>query len=415
MSTEPSEGILAGVRILDMSWGLAGPVATQLLAEVGADVIKIEPPAGDPARASAGFATWNRSKRGAVLDLADQRGRDRLESLLASADVLVHGLRPAKAKGLGLDDASLAGRHPRLVTCSVLGYPIGHPDAERAGYDLLVQARSGLMDEQLGYRDGPIALRFPLPSWGAAYLAAAGIVTRLIVRERSGIGGSAHTSLLQGMLSTMSLVWNRAERPVPQLLSTKYDNPPQTAMYHCSDGVWLQIMNPGERIDIGALPLTKEVVAELGAPVGPVDADVLVTAFARRPSDTWLDALRAADVAVEPALPLGDLLRHPEVHANGLVVQVDDATWGPTVQAAAPFQVQPPACVQRRAPCLGEHDDEVFGGQPAISEGAGDARPASSVPLEGLRVLDVGAFLAGPFAPALLADLGADVIKVEPL
>jgi crotonobetainyl-CoA:carnitine CoA-transferase CaiB-like acyl-CoA transferase len=244
MTDPPVEGILAGVRVLDMSWGLAGPVATQLLAEVGADVIKIEPPEGDPARASAGFATWNRSKRGVVVNLAEPNGRDRLESLLASADVLVHGLRPTKAERVGLDDASLSSRHPRLVTCSVLGYPAGHVDAERDGYDLLVQARSGLMDEQLGYREGPIALRFPLPSWSAAYLAAAGIVTRLIVRERTGIGGPAHTSLLQGMLSTMSLVWNRAERPVPQLLSTKYDNPPQTALYRCGDGVWLQIMNP---------------------------------------------------------------------------------------------------------------------------------------------------------------------------
>src|SRR5205807_10590661 len=102
--------------------------------------------------------------------------------------VVVHGFRPSKARALGLDDAVLAARYPRLVRCAIGGYPSAHADAERPGFDILVQARGGLMDMQAGWRPGPFVWRFPAPSWGAAFLAAAAIVARLIHRERTGVG-----------------------------------------------------------------------------------------------------------------------------------------------------------------------------------------------------------------------------------
>jgi crotonobetainyl-CoA:carnitine CoA-transferase CaiB-like acyl-CoA transferase len=408
--------ILDGIRIIDLSTGHAGPVATALLAEAGADVIKVEAPAGDPNREYAAFATWNRSKRSVVLDLQDDKQREQLNALLESADVLMHGLRPSEAIREGLDDATLRARYPRLVVCSILGYPINHADAERPGDELLVQARSGLMDEQLGWRDGPIALRFPLGGWAAAYLAAAGIVTRLIVRERTGTGGGVHTSLLQGMLNTVSLVWNRSDNPSPALLSSKYDITQQIAMYQCSDDAWLQIMNPGERIDIGAIALTQEVLTELGDPGHPVDAERLRRAFRYRNSHEWLDALREADVAVEPAFPLGELLGMDELADNNYVVTVDDPTWGRVLQPAVPFQISPPAEVRSAAPGLGQHTAEVLAeiGAERSTPSVPDA-VALDHPLTGVKVLDVGAFLAGPMAPMLLGDLGADVIKVEPI
>jgi crotonobetainyl-CoA:carnitine CoA-transferase CaiB-like acyl-CoA transferase len=409
--------ILDGIRIIDLSTGHSGPVTTQLLAEAGADVVKVEAPDGDPTRSYAAFATWNRSKRGVVLDLQNADDRQQLDALLAGADVVVHGLPPSEAARQGLDDATLRGRYPQLVVCSILGYPINHADAERPGDELLVQARSGMMDEQLGWRDGPIALRFPLGSWAAAYLAAAGIVTRLIVRERTGAGGGVHTSLLQGMLNTVSLVWNRSDNPSPALLSSKYDIPQQIAMYQCSDEVWLQIMNPGERIDIGAIPLTQQVLTELGDPGHPVDADRLRRAFHFRTSDEWLDALREADVAVEPALPLGALLGMAELADNDYVVTVDDPTWGRVLQPAVPFQITPSAVVRSAAPRLGQHGDEVRAEvrTPTAQPTGTDLDAGLTHPLSGVKVLDVGAFLAGPMAPMLLGDLGADVIKVEPL
>src|ERR1700710_2537058 len=117
------EGILDGIRILDLTTGIAGPVATMLLAEVGADVVKVEGPEPGRDRDHPGFRTWNRSKRSVSLDLASDEGRARLEQLLAVADVLVHELGPAAAAEAGLDDAGLARRHPDLIVSSVLSWP----------------------------------------------------------------------------------------------------------------------------------------------------------------------------------------------------------------------------------------------------------------------------------------------------
>ena len=139
------------------------------------------------------------------LDLDDDGDRLRFDRLLAGADVLVHGFRPSRAHELGLDDAALAQRHPHLIASAVTGYPSNHPDAELPGWDILVQARSGAMWEVDGARPGPIFLRLPVPSWSTCYLVTVGILARLLVRHRTGQVGPAHTSLLQGMLSVLSL------------------------------------------------------------------------------------------------------------------------------------------------------------------------------------------------------------------
>ncbi len=167
-----------------------------------------------------------------------------------------------------------------------------------------------------------------------------------------------------------------------------------------------------------------------------LDADIMAAAMTQFPSDEWLEGIRAADVAVELIAPLGDLLRHEQTEANGFVVEVDDPVWGPTRQAAPPFGTDPPMRVRWPAPRLGEHADELAAliagrtddsGAPA-GDGkghvpAGDGKghvPAGdgkgrTWPFEGLHVLDLGAFLAGPMGPMLLGDLGAAVIKVEPV
>jgi crotonobetainyl-CoA:carnitine CoA-transferase CaiB-like acyl-CoA transferase len=142
------------VRVVDASTGLAGPFATRLLAEAGAEVISIEPPGGDPLRTThpAAFASWQRSKRSAVLALDDPAIRD---GLLNQCDVFVHGWTQAAARALGLDDVALADRHPHLIVASATSYPSDHPDSDLPAHDILVQARLGAMDEEIGYRAGP--------------------------------------------------------------------------------------------------------------------------------------------------------------------------------------------------------------------------------------------------------------------
>lgn len=189
--------ILDGLRVIDLSTGLAGAAATLMLAESGADVVKVEPPDGDAMRGSAAFATFNRSKRSVVLDLSEADARARLDDLLADADVVVHSFHRAAAVPFGLDTATLSDRHPWLISCAITGWPADHADAALPCEETLVLARSGIVDEQRGNRVGPVYLRFPLARWGAAYLAAIGVLARLVHRQRSGRGGAADTSLLQ--------------------------------------------------------------------------------------------------------------------------------------------------------------------------------------------------------------------------
>jgi len=417
-----TSAMLAGLRVIDMTSGIAGPMATQLMAEYGADVVKVEPVTGDPFRDSALFATANRSKRGLTVDLQSADGRARFEHLLAKADVLVHGFRPSKARELSLDDEMLTARFPRLVVSAVLGYPALHPDADRPGYDILVQARSGAMDELKGNRPGPIFMRFPVPSWTTTHLVTAGVLARLIARDASGRGGCAHTSLLQGMLASLMPVWNRAERPSATLAEkiplTRGGEGMSRCMFQCADGEWMQIATLTGYTEH---PLVIETMLEAGhdfivvdgwAPTGEQLA-VYREVFLRRPRAEWVRAFDEGDVPVGAIEPLGSVFSDPQAIANGYVVEIDDPVWGRVKQAAAPFRVNPPATVQRAAPRLGEHDGAPLLPPPPRSPAPAGGLPITR-PLQGLRVLDLGMYVAGPAGPLLLADLGADVIKVEP-
>lgn len=402
--------MLKDLRVLEIAQGLAGPVAGLMLAELGADVLKVEPPEGDPGRADAAFASWNRSKRSTRVDLDSDAGQAGLRELLGAADILIHDLPPSRARQLRLDDAVLLAEFPGLIVCSITGYPTGHRDEDRSADELLIQARVGLLDEQDGLREGPIVYRYAIGGWGAAHLAAAGILTRLITRQKTGDGGAVNTSLLQGLLAPMSLVWSRVEKGPFSVRMPKPPRPNQTQMYQCGGGDWIQIMDPTGKLDFAALPLMWEVMAELDFAIDDISG--VRKAIAARPRDAWLEQLRAADVAVEPATPLGAVLRHPDAIANGYVVEVNDPVWGRTQQAAVPLQMSEPVKVRGAAPRLGDGDEAGWARRPA-AQPADAAAPAH--PLSGLKVVDLGAFLAGPMAPSMLGDLGADVIKVEPI
>jgi crotonobetainyl-CoA:carnitine CoA-transferase CaiB-like acyl-CoA transferase len=409
--TVGDDGLLSGLRVVEVSSWIAGPVVSLLLAEAGADVVKVESQAGDPARGTAGFATWNRSKRSVALDLGDEAGRASLQRLLAGADVLVHSLRPSVARRAGIDDQRLTADHPGLVWCSVLGWPHGHPDEDRPGYDVLAQAATGVMDEELGTRPGPVFLRFPYGSWNAALLGVIGVLSRLRVRESTGRGGPVHTSLFQGTLASMSKHWARCERPTPSMMGpTLFKG--MNMVQLCGDG--LGVASTMADVSLTDVPLFAEVAAEIGA--GPiVDPNQIL---GRRPRAEWLEAMWAVGVPTVPvAAGLGEALNDEQSRINGYAIEVHDPEWGTTVQAGHPIHVQPPLRVQRPAPSLGEHNHQALANpwRPRSVPAASTARPSPPVrgPLEGVKVLDFGMFLAGPYGPQLMADLGAEVIKVE--
>lgn len=418
--------ILDGIRVIDCSDAMAGAVAALLLAEAGADVIKVEGPGGDRTRASLGFLTWNRSKRSVVLDLDTPSSRADLHCLLSGADVLIHNFEPARAAAHELDDATLAERHPRLITSAIRGWPTGHPSAEAPADDLLVSARLGLCDEQRGHRDGPVFLRFPFGSWCAVYLSTIGILARLIQRERGGAsGGPVHTSIAQGALVPTMMHWARAENPGPMFA---FGLPKELipSLFECGDGVWIHLMRTA---DVDS-PLMARTLADMGED-GVAAANAAFggmgmpgypnfganqVAFRTRPSAEWLEDFWTHDIPAQPAAPYGAILTDAQARANGYVIDVDDPVRGRMVQAGTPFSTDPPSRVTRLAPELGEHTDEVLA-EARRAESRGAARSASApavrAPLEGLRILDLGNFLAGPLGPMLLADLGADVVKLE--
>jgi crotonobetainyl-CoA:carnitine CoA-transferase CaiB-like acyl-CoA transferase len=412
-------GILGDIRVVDLSQGLAGPVATMILAECGADVVKVESPRGDHMRGTPAFATWNRSKRSVVLDLHLSEDRVALDRLLAGADVLVHSMRPAEARRHGLDDESLATAYPDLVVTGIGGWPSASPNADRPTFELSVMARSGIMAEQHGHRDGPVFIRFPLAGWGAAHLATVGILARLLARDRGAGGGLAATSLLQGALVPMTMHWTRAAQPSGGFLVGITG---VTPLFECSDGRWVHLMAcpddvPLMRDGLVSLGEVEVAAANDAGPSYPVLPNFGANAviFRRHDSATWLEALWADDKPVQPAQPLGQLFFDEQAAANDYLVEVDDPTYGITRQAAVPFTVSPGPTPQGPAPLLGEHTAAVLAEppRPRPTRQVGQRGAGQRWPLEGVRVVDFGNFLAGPLAPMLMADLGADVVKVE--
>lgn len=402
--------MLTDLHIVEIGEGMAVQVTGLMLAELGADVLKIERPGGDPTRGSAPFANWNRGKRSLVLDLDTDAGLAALQTHLAGADVLLHQFTPERARQLGLDDASLDAAFADLVCCGITGSPFGHLDVERSDDELLVAARVGAMYENDGYRGGPIVYRFQQGSWSAAHLAAAGILSRLVWRQQSGRGGPAHTSIFQGFLASLPLVWGRNSKgpmPNPPIHDPAIPRAISEQLFKCADGQWLQIMDPTRQFDYASMPTMWSVMADHDLDLD--DPDDVAKAFHQRPIADWLTDLRAADIAAEPAFPMGEVLRHEDAIANGYVIEVEDAELGRTQQPNTPFHSNCELAQGRPAPRLGEGSDIIW---PQRSpEPAGDA--AAPEVLAGVRVLDLGMFLAGPMSASMMGDMGADVIKVE--
>lgn len=386
--------VLEGFRVLDLGRGQAASVAALLLAQSGADVIRLD--RDDAQLTPVQDALWNREKRREPFcDAA-------LERWLGQVDALVHDLPPREAQAAGLDIAALSHRFPKLIHAAIGGWPLGHPLEDRPVSDALVLAEAGLLDEQQAVaREGPIWLRFPLGSAHAAYLAASGILARLYARRRTGLGGPVLTSLVQGALIPTALLWQRADHPTPAL---KFGFPKDAGatLFECGDGLWMHTMGQpvkAPEVAEGLAAMDRDERARLNARYRDAiikyidDRGAIEAIFKTRPRQHWLDALWAADVPAQPALPMGDLYFDEQAKANGYIVEVEDPNLGRTRQPGAPFQV--------------DARPEVAGKAPRV------ASRAMARPLEGVKVLDLGNFLAGPLAPQLLADLGADVIKLE--
>lgn len=430
--------VLAGVRVLDLSTGPVGGFATAVLADFGADVVKLEPPGGDRFRALATSPLWLRGKRSAVIDLSTDQGREAVHGLVDTADVMVVSGSPGRSSRWGIDAASAFERNPALVHCSITPWGARGPCAEFPGYEGLVAAKSGRMlafAAQLP-REGPVYGAVPVATHGASQGAVHGVLAALLARERSGRGQRVETSLLQGMLpydlwaALLHQLLTRSKLPPPDPKLVGGMMP--TLNYHpvlAKDDRWIQCGNLLEHLFLSfldAIDLLGELLDDEAFQGPPAtwswDAieqarDRILLRVREKTAAEWMEIFRGnGNVAAEPFLDPREALDLPDLVDNGAVVEVHDPERG-RVRQIGPIArlTETPAVPVRPAPRVGEHTDQV------LSE-ARD-RPgytplevsATAGPLSDTFVLDISTVIAAPLATSLLADLGARVIKVEPI
>jgi crotonobetainyl-CoA:carnitine CoA-transferase CaiB-like acyl-CoA transferase len=459
-------GVLDGLHVLDLSWGIAGPMTTMLLADHGAEVVKIEPPGGDPFRGQHGYHAWNRGKRSAVLDLGDAAERELFLSLASRADVLVESFRPGVTERLGIDHATLAARNPRLITCSITGYGRDNSHSQRPGYDALVAARSGIQWEQRGRvggsapflsgqqpfapeyevpaearqgapREGPLFPASRFPSLGAAYAATTAISAALRARELTGRGQWVETSLLQGALSAGVLAFGTARKlDAFGFMTWVGDLRSPKGLFECSDGRWVHAWPPNPRFILAAgAGATLDATPDLGVRkdpdrigLGPEELFVLhhywepmARTVAKFSADAWTEAGARAGVCIQKVRSPEEGLADPLLLADGCVTELEDPELGRLRAVGIAYRLgNSPGAARGRAPRAGEHTEEVKreARTPAPARPAAPERDVGALargPLAGIRVLDLGLAVAGPYGGQVLSDLGADVIKVNAL
>jgi crotonobetainyl-CoA:carnitine CoA-transferase CaiB-like acyl-CoA transferase len=423
-------GPLDDIRVIDCSRGMAGSRATGLLADYGAEVRWIEPPGGDPYRESlaTAYAFSNRGKQCEEIDLKTGSGLERLLDLIGEADVFVQTWRPGVAERLGLGYDAIHKRFPQLVYASISGFGTDSAYADMPGHESLVQAVVGAMGEQTGYRPGPIYGSVPLCSMGAAFLSVLGILAALYRRHSDRIGRHVETSMVDGALAYFAMMWGDSDDA---------DHRPPLApgagrlvarTLSCADDEFLGVHTGA----VGAFGRLMEVLGleneikssptgvDMGNPLSPEELDILDTRlpgiFASKPRSVWLERLIEADICAIPTLRPTEVFDEAQARHNEMIVTLDDPALGLVEQVGRPIKFPSLELPDLQPGPLITASDGTRGTQttsPSASPAATNG--SSKTLLDGVRILDFGAFFAGPYSSRLLADLGAEVIKVEPV
>ncbi len=369
-------GPLAGYRIVDCTAMITGPLATMILADQGAEVVKIEPPGiGDVMRQlatqrggmSAFFASCNRSKRSVVLNLRDERGRDLLKRLVVDADVFVQNFRPGVVERLGIDEATLRALRPELIYVSINAFGESGPFASRPAYDHIIQGMSGVAAVQgVG---APAYVRNMICDKVTAYTAAQAITAALLARERGQGGQHVRLSMLD---ASLSFLWPDGMSNHTILEDDVVLRPPLSngyVMIEAHDGMlaialvtdaqWHGLFRAVERPELiedarfttaaGRSQNLAVLLAELGG--GKIDMKV----------EEAIERLAAEDVPCGPVLALDDVATHPQVVASGTLVTSMHPALGRIREPRPPIRfAMTPATIARPAPSLGEHTAEVL-------------------------------------------------------
>ncbi|MFM0323514.1 CaiB/BaiF CoA transferase family protein [Caballeronia glebae] len=372
---------LNGVRILDLSMFLAGPFCTQQLADLGAEIIKIEPKTGDSTRVlpphfhngeSLYFLSANRSKKGMVLDLSQTEGREILYRLAANADVVVDNFRPGVTRKLGVDFATLSEINPRIICCSISGYGQDGPYAKRPAYDMIVQALSGGMS--LTGEPGARAVRagIPIGDICAGLHAVIGILAALREREQSGKGQFIDISMLDVQVAMLSYqgVYHLFSGDVPGRQGRGHASIPTYASFEAADGddvlicantekMWQALCDVLELPELPADP--RFVTNELRHANRDALEPLLTQAFAGRTRDDWLARLNEKGVPCAPVNSVADALADPQVRHRDMVHPLTHHLGGEIEVLGNPIKLSRSPCgAFRSPPLLGQHTEEIM-------------------------------------------------------
>jgi crotonobetainyl-CoA:carnitine CoA-transferase CaiB-like acyl-CoA transferase len=373
---------LEGVRVLDVSQVMAGPFACMLLGDLGADVVKIEPPkGGDQTRGamgfklkgddSLGFLNMNRNKRSVALNLKSDAGREAMWRLVKAADILVENYRPGVMQRLGFGHEACLAANPGLVYASISGFGQDGPWADRPGFDLMAQAMSGVMSVT-GYPGGPpVKCGVPVADIGCALFAVYAILGAYIGRQRTGQGQYIDAALFDAAMAfsvwDICDYWGTGKPPEPLGTANKMTAPYQAMA--ASDGwfvmgannqkLWVQMCTLMERRELLDDPRFSTIALRLANRAALQDE--LEQTFRTRPKEYWVETLLAAGIPAGPILSYPEAFGSEHAQARQMRMEIDHPVEGQVPNIGFPVKLSgTPQQVRRHPPLLGEHTAEVL-------------------------------------------------------
>ncbi|MFO1013825.1 MAG: CoA transferase [Caulobacteraceae bacterium] len=399
-----------GIRIVDFSQGLVGPMAAMLMTDFEAETLKVEPPEGDRFKDEPGYLMWNRNKARLTLDLDTPEGLAKARDLIAASDVAIFDFSPKRLEALKLRHEDLSNTNPRLIHLWAPPYGTSGELSEMASHHATLTGLTGTAFRQGSYNDQPIWHVMPLVHYGQATVAAGAATAALIEREKSGEGQAVTVSGLHGM--------NEVSGPIGFIDSaglvagSPLGGSPGYRLYEAGDGEWffLGCLFPhffARCLDALGLSKVKDY------PPGAIDVIGLLTdVFKQRSRDEWVDFLKAADIPAGPVGERRDWLQSGPIAANDMRLEMEHAEKGKVVMPGIALKLlETPGEVRGLMREATDEDLRRFATPRTPAPAKGGAGPA---PLAGVRVLDLGTVIAGAYCSSILASYGADVVKVEP-
>ena len=405
-----------------MSQNEAGMYAGLLMADMGAEVIKVEPINGDPLRQNDNYRLYNRGKKSISLDLSDSRDIKTFDALIKKSDVFIQTYLIKEAKSAFLDFDSISNKNESLIYCSIPPYGDEGPLRNIPGDAGTLASYTGIYEGQGGETGNPLFVQLPFVSYGTAFTASTAIAAALYERTHSGKGQKVEVPMYAGsvaMQATGFIIGD--EIPDPSITPNRPKGGlPVYRLYQCSDS-WIFIAC-GNNVFWNKFCIALDLIDLLederyvGAPWNiPIEhwqflSDTLEPIFLSKTSSHWLELLRDNDIPCAPAGDRESFTHHPQVIHNKMLLEIDDPILGKTTQPAPPVIFsKSPAQVKSPAPTIGQHNGNTF--EKHMSSES--LNTSLKHPLQGIKIVDLTGYIAGAYGTTLLADLGADVIKVE--